>query len=88
MMRLTPHRRSPTRVTLAVEGRIAGEYTALLESECAELLAVGGVELDLSYVSHVDVAGVSTLRKLRGRGAVIALCPPFILELVNGKPSV
>ncbi len=84
MMRVTTIPGSDKRTAVAVEGSITGEYSQLLESACTGLLDAGRVlELDLSYVDHVDSSGLAALRRLRTRQAAIVACPAFILELVD-----
>lgn len=86
MMRLTESGRNARRVTLAVEGWIAGEDAGLLQAECSAHLEQGlRVDLDLSAVSYVDAAGARTLRRLRRNQLEIVSCPPFILEFVDGS---
>lgn len=51
------------RVTLLLEGRIAGPWTAVLDRECRGLLARGAnVTLDFQGVSSVDEQGFTILR--------------------------
>src|SRR5215471_16911143 len=51
-----------SQVTLLLEGRLVGEWAALVRRECHALLRwTSEVELDLSGVSYVDTAGIEAL---------------------------
>ena len=57
------------RVTLRLEGRVAGPWTSVLDRECRGLLARGvNVMLDFQGVSSVDEQGFTTLRSLPAAG--------------------
>jgi hypothetical protein len=72
MLRITRDDESRSRVTLRLEGTIAGEWTWLLERECAVLLETRSVvSLDLAGVSYVDRGGVEVLERLSRAGVEI-----------------
>ena len=74
MLRITREDESQSRATLRLEGTIAGEWTWLLERECALLLETHGVvSLDLAEVSYVDRGGIEILERL-GRAGVEIWC--------------
>jgi len=55
MLRLTRTSPGTADVVLKAEGQIVGDWVALLESECRELLATErSVALDLGDVSYLD----------------------------------
>ena len=84
MIRITVTGRDPERVSLAVEGSIAGEDAGLLDDECTALLDAGqSVELDCSGVTYVDFRAVVILRRLRGRKLTVTGCSPVILEFLD-----
>ena len=60
------------RVSLILQGRIAGEWAELLERECAQLLQAGfRVSLDLSDVVFIGRSGLEALRRLAASGVRI-----------------
>ena len=57
------------RVTLLLEGRVAGPWTSVLDRECRGLLARGvNVMLDFQGVSSVDEQGLTILRAFPAAG--------------------
>ena len=75
-----------SRVTLALEGRLEGASSALLERECSHLLeAFGAVAVDLSGVCIVDKAGVAALRRLHLAGVEIRECSDLIASILEGE---
>lgn len=85
MIRLTETGRHGQRVSLRVEGWIAGEASRLLEVECTTILDAGHtVLLDCAHVTLVDRRGASILRRLLARGLTIVACAPLILDFVGG----
>ena len=73
--RITRQEGSRSRATLKLEGRVVGEWAALLERECSDLLRSStSVRLDLVGVSFVDRAGVEALERLSRAGVEIR-CP-------------
>ena len=67
---------------------MVGEWTALLERECAAAgREFGVVDLDLAAVTYVDTMGVAALRRLVRNQVTISSCPPLIHDLLeDGKP--
>ncbi len=63
----------PHRVkTLRLEGRVVGEWVALLERECARALrSRRPLKIDLAGVSFIDRAGVEALVRLSRAGVAI-----------------
>jgi anti-anti-sigma regulatory factor len=71
------------RAVLVLEGRIAGAWVVLLESECEALIESGlGVDLDLSEVVYVAHAGLAALRRLHQRGVGIIGCSPLLATML------
>ena len=65
-----------------MEGRIVGEWSELLERECANASMDGGApELDLSGTTHVDRQGIDALQRLSERGFRIIGENPLIAEV-------
>jgi anti-anti-sigma regulatory factor len=74
-LRITRKSRSRSRATLVLEGKVAAEWSALLERECSTLLrSRPALRLDLAGVDFVDRSGVRALRRLSRKGVEI-LCP-------------
>ncbi|NIM51726.1 MAG: hypothetical protein GTN78_25780 [Gemmatimonadales bacterium] len=83
MLRITPLAEAPPRVTLKVEGRIAGEGVRVLEGECSGWIDRGYyVELDFAEVASVDHAGVVMLQQLPRSNVEIVNALPFIEALL------
>jgi ABC-type transporter Mla MlaB component len=75
-LRITREEGSRSRATLKLEGRVVGEWAALLNHECSDLLRSSiAVSLDLAGVGFVDRAGVEALGRLSRAGVEIH-CPP------------
>jgi len=73
--RITREEGSRSRATLKLEGRVVGEWSALLERECSDLLRSSVlVRLDLAGVGFVDRAGVEAFDRLSRAGVEIR-CP-------------
>ncbi len=69
MLRITQVEDDGMRVTLLLEGRVAGPWTTVLDRECRGLLARGvNVMLDFQGVSSVDEQGFTILRALPAAG--------------------
>lgn len=76
---------------LHLEGRLVGPWVAELKEACARMLGQGRrPHLDLANVSFVDDDGLRLLAQLRGEGAVLAECSPFVSEQLRsaGRPGV
>jgi anti-anti-sigma regulatory factor len=87
MLRLTRTTRRTDEVVLLLEGRLYGEWVALLEDECTHLLQANRrVLLDLAQLSFVDRRGARLLRDLGSR-VVLINCPPLVDELVREDAS-
>jgi anti-anti-sigma regulatory factor len=84
MLRLTRTAPGTSEVVLKAEGQIVGEWVALLESECRELLAMERhVALDLSNVSYLDTQAVRLLRELTRGSLGLVNCPPLVEQLLT-----
>jgi ABC-type transporter Mla MlaB component len=87
MLRLTLQTGEAQRPVIQVEGRVAGEWVALLEEECVRALNdQRGVELDLGRVTDVDSQGLMALRRLRQRSVTLVGCTPIMLAMLEEKP--
>lgn len=84
-LRIT-RRKGSRRATLVLEGRVAAEWTVLLEQECSDLLrSRGAVGLDLAHVTFVDRAGVQTLKRLNRAGVEIRCRPGPVASVLEGE---
>lgn len=87
MMRITETSRSDRVVRLRLEGRLTEQtLNGLLTATSPDLAAGCSLLLDLSEVAFADGAGVTCLRELRGRGAALIGCSPFVGELLHIEP--
>jgi len=73
---------------LKVEGRLSGDWVALLEGELAEAARTATVlSLDLAAVDFASVQATEMLRAAATRGVRIIACSPFLSKLlVTGTP--
>ncbi len=84
ILRLTRVPRGTSSLELRAEGRVVGEWTVLLEQECAAATQeFQAVDLDLGAVTYVDTMGVAALRRLVRSQITISNCPPLIEELLG-----
>ena len=85
-LRITRKKRSRSRATLVLEGKVATEWVALLERECSDLLRSGlAVSLDLAGVTFVDRAGVRTLKRLSRAGVEIRCRPGPVASVLDAR---
>lgn len=88
MLRVTTTDERSTTVKLKVEGRIASEWTDVLERECrARLQQRRSVLLDFSGVTFVDRSGVELLKSLSGEDIEIINCSAFIEGLLTEEQA-
>lgn len=84
VLRLTVTTYDRSRPNLRAEGRLVGEWSELLESECRRVLSQSGaVDLDLRGVTDLDAAGVGVLRRLRDESGTRLTCTPIVLALLT-----
>jgi len=84
MLRLTLRTEDPGASVIQVEGRVAGEWVALLEAECSRALTKGAaVKLDMTGVSDVDREGLTALRRLQQRDVTLIGCTPIMLAMLS-----
>jgi anti-anti-sigma regulatory factor len=83
LLRITRIDESATSVCLKVEGRLAGDWVALLESEL-EQAAQGQValSLDLAGVDFASSQATEMLRAAAARGVRLSACSPFLSNLL------
>ena len=77
------------RVVLLLQGRIVGEWAALLARECREWNHCGfRVELDISEVVFIGRSGFEVLGRLARAGARIFSCSPLIAAMLEQEGIV
>jgi hypothetical protein len=75
VLRITHESGTQLRITLKLEGRVIGEWAALLERECSGFIRSRlAVSLDLAGVTFVDRAGVEAIGRLSQAGVEVR-CP-------------
>ncbi len=85
-LRITHEGESILRATLRLEGNLVGEWAALLEHECSDLLnAATAVSLDLTGVRLVDRAGVEVLGRLSRAGVEVHCRPGAVANVLEGE---
>jgi hypothetical protein len=68
---------------LKVEGRLSGDWVALLEGELAEAARLAtSLSLDLAAVDFASLQGTEVLRAARARGVQVIACSPFLAKLL------
>lgn len=81
MIRIWEQEGEGARVTLRLEGNLAGASIEELEKACARSLArAASVVLDVSGVHFIDRRALASLRELRERGVTFTNCTPFVAE--------
>ena len=71
-------------MALRAEGRLAEEWVAVVEQECAAVVRdFGSVHLDLTAVTYVDSRGAAALRNMVRNHVTLSNCPPLIRELIG-----
>ena len=84
MLRILRDDLTAHRVTLALQGHIAGAWAGVLEHECMELSRSGHeVVLDLGGVAFISCSGVEVIGRLSGAGVGIVGCLPLIAEVLE-----
>ena len=82
MLRITETTTSEAQTLLQLEGRLIGQWVALLRESAAPLEA-NSFALDLTSVSFVDHAGLELLQAWQARGIKLLNCPLFLQEMLR-----
>ncbi len=86
MLRITEGTSRKKSTILRLEGQLIGPWVNELSRVCETPITDGRkVTIDLAEVSFADRKGVSLLRELRLRGAVLANESVFLKEQLNGS---
>jgi hypothetical protein len=68
---------------LRVEGRLSGDWVALLEDELADASrTTPSLALDLAAVDFASLQATEMLRAATARGVKIVACSPFLAKLL------
>ena len=83
MLRITRIDRQGAGLCLKVEGRLSGDWVALLEGELAEASrTTSALSLDLAAVDFASVQATEMLRAATARGVTLVGCSPFLAKLL------
>jgi anti-anti-sigma regulatory factor len=86
VLRITSVADEPEGPCLKVEGRLVGEWVALLEGELLKAeRQVSGLRLDLSLVDFANDAAMHVLRAAAARGVRVIACSPLLLRLLGNE---
>ncbi|MGC4089227.1 MAG: hypothetical protein QM756_15350 [Polyangiaceae bacterium] len=87
MLRIT-RVESASGTLLRLEGRIVGEWVAVLQEELESSSRGGQLpELDLAGVEFANDAGVRALQEAAELGARIRACSPLLASLLGERPK-
>ena len=84
MLKITTAVLSKHEITLRLDGRVTGQWVALLR-DSAESAFTEGMKLtiDLKNVSFIDCEGIALLKRLIERGANPVNAPLFVSEQIR-----
>jgi len=84
MLKITSTVLSPYEIALRLDGRVAGQWVALLRESAESALAEGvKLTIDLQNISYIDCEGIAVLRSLIERGVDPINAPLFIVEQIK-----
>lgn len=88
MLKITTLQDNPHGVCLALEGKVADQWAALLDGVCrAHLRAHRNVQLNCAQVDFVDASGLDVLKNLPRRHVRLLQIPGFMAELLHHGDS-
>ena len=83
MLRISRLDQKNAGVCLKVEGRLSGDWVALLEGELAEASrTTASLSLDLAAVDFASLQAAEMLRNAKARGVQVVACSPFLAKLL------
>ena len=75
---------SEQEVTLQLDGRVSGQWAALLQDSAEAVLNEGlTLNVDLKNISFIDCEGIAVIKNLIQRGARHLNPPLFVAEKIN-----
>jgi ABC-type transporter Mla MlaB component len=84
MLKITRADLSKQETTLRLDGRIAGQWLALLRDSAESVLDEGvKLSLDLKNISFIDCEGIALLKTLIKRGVDPVNAPLFVAEQIK-----
>lgn len=84
MLKITRAVQSQEATTLRLDGRVAGQWVALLRDSAESALADGlKLTIDLQNISFIDCDGIVLLRSLIERGVDPVNAPLFVTEQIR-----
>jgi len=84
MLKITPAILSEQETALRLDGRVAGQWVALLRESAESVLADGlRLAIDLQNISYIDCEGIVLLKSLIERGADAVNAPLFVNEQIK-----
>jgi len=84
MLKITPAILSEQESALRLDGRVAGQWVALLRESAESVLADGlRLTIDLQNISYIDCEGIVLLKSLIERGADAVNAPLFVNEQIK-----
>jgi len=86
VLRITHVHDEPEGPCLKVEGRLVGEWVALLEGELLKAeRQERELRLDLSLVDFANSAATHVLRAATARGVRVVACSPLVRQLLGSQ---
>jgi hypothetical protein len=87
VLRITLIADGPDGACLQVEGRLAGDWIALLEGELEKAARTGVAQsLDLSAVDFASPRATQMLRAALARGVCLSACSPLLFKQLSEEP--
>ena len=84
MLKITRAVLSEQEITLELDGRVTGQWAALLQDSAESVLNEGlTLNVDLKNISFIDCEGIAVIRNLIQRGARHQNPPLFVAEQIK-----
>lgn len=84
MLKITRVASLSQEITLQLDGRVTGQWIALLRESAESVLAEGlRLTLDWENISFIDCEGLALIRSLMGRGVRQVNAPLFVAEQIK-----
>jgi anti-anti-sigma regulatory factor len=84
MLKITKVEENGTKVLMKLEGKVMGQWAALLDGECRSFIRQKkAVHLECSNVDFVDDKGIEVLNNLSRMQVTLMSAPGFVTELLQ-----
>ena len=84
MLKITKLEENGTKVLMKLEGKVMGQWAALLDGECRSFIRQKkAVYLECSNVDFVDDKGIEVLNNLSHTQVTLMSAPGFVTELLQ-----